>query len=177
MLNHSTRRPMQFTMLFTSKIVTMFALVALSGCSSALIEPERVEIKDPGPKSKVISAEFLDVWRAALITLGKYPLKAYDEETGVIETDYLKDKAVWLPPHKKPFVSGGYRSKLHVRVFKGKKGTNATKVVIRKYQEDQKDFFSNPKKIETDGLEELALLYRIEREVALHKALSDVQRD
>lgn len=185
MRNHSTTRLMRYTTQFISKTLARLlyglALVAvvggLVGCSSALIEPERIEIKDPGPKSKVIKGEFLDVWKATLITLGKYPLKAYDEETGVIETDFIKGKEAWIAPHKKQYVPGGYRYRLQVRVFKGRKGSGLTKVVIRKHQEDQKDFFSNPKKIETDGLEELALLYRIEREVALEKALSNVERD
>ncbi len=185
MLNHSTKQHMRFTTRYTSKVLArlVFSLTLLtmasgmSACSSALIEPERIEIKDPGPKSKVVKGEFLDVWKATLITLGKYPLKAYDEETGVIETDFVKGKEAWVAPHKKQYVPGGYRYRLQVRVFKGRKGSGLTKVVIRKYQEDQKDFFSKPTKIETDGLEELTLLYRIEREVALEKALADVQRN
>ena len=119
----------------------------------------------------------MSVWKSCLIVLGKYPLKSYDEESGVIETDFIKGEDAWISPHKKKYVPGGYRYKLNLRVIKGKANNkNATKVIVLKQSELQKDFFAEPEKIQSDGLEELALLYRIERELALEKALSNVKR-
>lgn len=170
---------MQFTMQLISNLLKSFVIITLvAGCSTMSDDPERIEIPDPGPKSKTFSSPYLDVWKASLITVGKYPLKAYDEDSGTIETDYVKGDEVWNPPHKKKHLRGGYRYKINVRVIRGKgKDKNITKVVLLKQPEIQKDFFSESEKISTDGLEELALLYRIERELALSEALSKVKRN
>lgn len=157
-------------------VATVMA-ISLGACSSATIEPERIEIKDPGPKTKTFNADFLTTWKSCLIVLGKYPLKSYDEEAGVIETDYIKGDEAWISPHKKKLVQGGYRYKLNLRVIKGKKNSkSATKVILIKQPEHQKDFFSDSEKVQSDGLEELSLLYRIERELSIESALSKVKR-
>lgn len=177
---HSTRRHMQFTTQLNFKVLLIALVVstgAFSGCSSATVEPERIEIKDPGPKTKTFSTSFLSTWKACLIVLGKYPLKSYDEESGVIETDFIRGEDVWTAPHKKKYLQGGFRYKLNLRVIKGKQGAApVTKVIILKQPELQKDFFADSEKQQTDGLEELSLLYRIERELALEEALSKVKR-
>lgn len=179
---------MQFTTQFNFKVQfnTKVLLIALAisvgainvGCSSATVEPELIDIKDPGPKTKTFSTSFLNTWKACLIVLGKYPLKSYDEESGVIETDYIRGEDVWVAPHRKKYVKGGYRYKLNLRVIKGKQGKDpVTKVIILKQPELQKDFFAASEKMQTDGLEEMSLLYRIERELALEEALSKVKRN
>lgn len=135
-------------------------------------DPETFDRKVSGPQSKNFYLPYRNVWRAALQVMGKYPLKTYDEETGVIETDFIRGDNVWTPPYKKKYVSGGYRYKLNVKIFKGKSKTeNAVRLVVLKQPEIQKDFFSPPEKIQTDGLEELALIYRIEREVSITQYL------
>lgn len=172
---------MQFTTLFNSKVLFIALAISVgainSGCSSAAVEPELIDIKDPGPKTKTFSSSFLNTWKACLIVLGKYPLKSYDEESGIIETDYIRGEDVWIAPHRKKYVKGGFRYKLNLRVIKGRQGANSvTKVIILKQPELQKDFFSDSEKTQTDGLEELSILYRIERELALDAALSKVKR-
>ncbi len=182
----STRRHMQFITQFNFKVqfnykAPLLALAisvgALSGCSSASVEPEHIDIKDPGPKTKTFSTSFLNTWKACLIVLGKYPLKSYDEESGVIETDFIRGEDVWVAPHRKKYIQGGFKYKLNLRVIKGKQGAKpVTKVIVLKQPELQKDFFADSEKIQTDGLEELSLLYRIERELALEEALAKVKR-
>ncbi len=171
-----TKRHMRFTMQLISKFGIIATLLILSGCATRYEEPERIEIPNPGPKVQAYSSPYLDVWRAALITVGKYSLKSYDEDSGTIETDFIKGEEAWNPPHKKKYIRGGYRYKINVRVIKGP-GKNSAKVIILKQPEIQKDFFSGSEKITTDGLEEAAILYRIERELALGKALSKIKRN
>ena len=179
---------MQFTTQFYFKNQFSTKLVALAiasavaatgfGCALTSVEPELIEIKNPGPKTKTFSTSFLNTWKACLIVLGKYPLKSYDEESGVIETDFIRGEDIWTPPHKKKYLQGGFRYKLNLRVIKGKQGTKpVTKVIVLKQAELQKDFFADAEKTQSDGLEELALLYRIERELALDEALSKVKRN
>lgn len=173
---------MQYTTLLNSKILLIALAISVgamnAGCSSMTVEPELIDIKDPGPKTKTFSASFLDTWKTCLIVLGKYPLKSYDEESGVIETDFIRGEDAWIAPHRKKYVKGGYRYRINLRVIKGKQGKNpVTKVILLKQPELQKDFFSGSEKMQTDGLEELSLLYRIERELALNDALSKVKRN
>lgn len=166
-------------MQFTTQLISKIVLVALiAGCTTMSDDPERIEIKDPGPKSKTFTSPFLNVWKSSLIVIGKYPLKSYDEDTGIIETDFIKGEEAWVAPHKKKGVSGGYRYKVNLRVIRGKgESKNTTKVIVFKQIENQKDFFADADKIQTDGLEEKAILYRIERELALEEALSKVKRN
>lgn len=159
-------------------ILLLIFVGCMTSCSSATVDPERIDIKDPGPKSRTFSSPFRDVWKASLIVLGKYSIKSYDEDSGAIETDYIRGEDAWISPYKKKYVRGGFRYKLNLRVIKGQTGTQqVTKVIILKTPEVQKDFFSDSEKTQTDGLEELSVLYRIEREVALEQALSKVDRN
>jgi hypothetical protein len=45
------------------------------------------------------------------------------------------------------------------------------KVTLTKKIEVKRDFFSEPKPLETDGLEEMVLFYRIERELIIEEAI------
>lgn len=179
---HSTRRHMQYiTQLIskTSKVILFLAFVScVTSCSSATVDPERINIKDPGPKSRTFASPFQDVWKASLLVLGKYSIKSYDEDSGIIETDFIRGEDAWISPHRKKYVPGGFRYKLNLRVIKGRTGAQkATKVILLKTPELQKDFFSDSEAVQTDGLEELSILYRIERELALDQALSKVKRN
>jgi hypothetical protein len=168
---------MQYSTPLISKIFLTLIMVSALGCSSANVEPERIDIKSPGPKTRIYQSPFANVWKSCLIVLGKYPLKSYDEEAGVIETDYIRGEDVWIAPHRKKYVSGGFRYKLSLRIIKGKSNNKpVTKVVIVKQPELQKDFFSDSEKTQSDGLEELSILYRVERELALDQALAKIQR-
>lgn len=172
---HSVMQHTRFTMRLISKLI-IASLLALTGCTTMHEDPERIEIPNPGPKVQVYNSPYLEVWRATLITVGKYPLKSYDEDSGVIETDLIKGEEVWIPPHKKKYVRGGYRYRITARVIKGSE-KNSTKVIILKQPEIQKDFFAAAEKLPSDGLEEASLLYRIERELALSRALSKIRRN
>ncbi len=136
-------------------------------------DPETFNRTVSGPQSKNIQASYDTIWKASLQTMGKYPLKTYDQEIGVIETDYIRGDNVWIPPYKKKYIPGGYRYKLNLKLIKVKSRTeNYVRVVVLKQPEIQRDFFSTPEKIQTDGLEELSILYRIEREVDITKLLA-----
>jgi hypothetical protein len=59
---------------------------------------------------------------------------------------------------------------------KGKtEGRESTRVTIDKRMEILRDFFSEPETIESDGLEEKMIFYRIERELIIQDALKRAQ--
>ena len=52
----------------------------------------------------------------------------------------------------------------------------ATKVTLTKDVTLQSDFFSDPKFLPSDGLEEKTILYRIGREIQIERALAKAQK-
>ncbi len=122
-------------------------------------------------KQKVFFANYDQVWRAAHAVL-KYPIAQENQDTGVIETEYIKGIDGWLPPNEQRPPSSGIRYKLTLTFAKGKtEGRESTRVTIDKKVEILRDFFSEPEYMETDGLEEKIIFYRIERELIINEAL------
>ncbi len=171
---HSTKRHMWFIMRLISKL---FILTFIAACTTTgSFDPNKIEVENPGPKSQVFNASFADVWKAALVTIGKYPLKSYDEDAGVIETSYIRGEDVWLPPYKDRYVTGGYRYRITIRLMKVKSNKHeAIQVVALKEPEIQKDFFTNSQKVQSDGLEELSILYRIGRVLSIDQKLKTIK--
>lgn len=158
------------TFLERPKIYSLFILALILcflGCASS---PE-AQLKI-GPKEKVYHQEFDQVWRATQIALAQYPIRINNMDRGLLETEVIKGYDVWTPPYNPDLKTGGLRYKLIVRVIKGNlKGKPAIKVSIFKNMSIQKDFFSKEKDLPSDGLEEISLLYRIQRELKLENAL------
>lgn len=158
---------------FLLAVFTFVFVLFLSGC--ALFE-ERVGPKPTlGPQERVYYFPIEDVWRATLMALqspNNYPLRVNNMDTGLIETDRLKGSEAWQAPHVTVPYASGYSSRLIIRVIKGSLGKRpAIKVNIRKDAKVQRDFFSEPETVVSDGLEEKVILYRIEREIQVERAL------
>ena len=136
--------------------------------------------KPPDPPDKLIQkvsrqrvyyANYDQVWRAAH-TVIKYPIAAENQDTGILETEFIKVLDGWLSPDIQKPPSSGMRYKLVMTFAKGKiEGRESTRVTLEKRIEKQKDFFSDPDQIESDGLEEKVIFYRIERELVINEAL------
>lgn len=143
-----------------------------SGCSLFEKQPESIDkIIQKSSNQKVFLANYDIVWKAAHSAI-KYTIASENQDFGVIETDYVKSVDGWLPPDKsKPdFKSGRY--KLIFTFAKGKTdGRDSTRITIDKKIEVFRDFISETQIIPSDGLEELTLFYRIEREIVIAQAL------
>lgn len=125
-------------------------------------------------KQKVYFANYDSVWRAAHAVL-KYPIAQENQDTGIIETEFIKGIDGWLPPDQKKPISSGVRYKLTLTFVRGKTdGRESTRVTIEKKMEILRDFFSPPENLESDGLEEKVIFYRIEREVLINETLKKV---
>ena len=146
--------------------------LVFNGC--ALFEKQTESIDQIIQKSsnqKIFFANYDLVWKATHSTI-KYTIASENQDFGVIETDYVKSVDGWLPPDKtKPdFKSARY--KLTFTFAKGNTdGRESTRITIEKKIEVFRDFISDTQIVPSDGLEELALFYRIEREVIIAQAL------
>ena len=141
------------------------------GCSLFDKKPSAHQRMGQINKQKVFFASYDNVWRAAHAVL-KYPIAQENQDTGVIETEYIKGVDGWIPPNEQRPPSSGIRYKLTLIFAKGKtEARESTRVTIEKCLEILCDFFSEPETMETDGLEEKIIFYRIERELIVNEAL------
>ena len=155
-----------------SRFILLLSLVAGTGCSlfDTPADPE-AGLRKAASKQRVFFASYDLVWRAAHAVI-KYPIAVDNQDTGVLETEYIKGIDGWLPPESKAPPSSGNRYKITLLFAKGKTdGREATRVTIDKRIEVLKDFFSEPEQVESDGLEEKIIFYRIERELVINEAL------
>ena len=137
----------------------------MSACASS---PEN-EQKKRGDLSKVFKAPYETVWRATQQALLNYPMNVNNMDTGQLQTLYITGRHRFKAPHKKEqILPGGYQYRLNITIVKGK---TRSKVIVAKQVRLQKDFFSDPQELRTDGFEEKALLYRIHREILIEKML------
>jgi hypothetical protein len=120
---------------------------------------------------KVYYAPFDSVWRAAQVAL-RYPISINNMDNGVLETDFIKADDGFMPPTGSKAISSGVRYKINMILSKGRiSGKQGVRVSIKKVIEKKRDFFAEPESQQSDGLEELVLFYRIERELAVDEAL------
>ena len=156
------------------KLLLIFAALATTACAVSNRQAE------PGvalPVEEVFYAEPETVDRAISQVMVKYPQKVANLEGGVLETDFIKGDARFKPAHRTINYGSGYRYKISVRTVRGKtEGKPAIKVQVLKVVEQQRDFFADPEQLESDQLEEKAILYRIGREIKIDRALQKLQK-
>ena len=131
-----------------------------------------------GPREQVYYATYEEVWRAVNFVLQPYPLRISNMDQGTLETDMIRGYRIWSPPYKAETSSTSETYRLTIRVIKGAPlaGKAATKVTIVKESQIQQDFFSDPRSLPSDGLEEKSVLYRISREIQIERAISRAQK-
>ncbi len=137
-------------------------------------EPTREELLKKIDTNRIYFYPYEKVWKAAQLVI-KYPLVVSNMDTGVIETDVLKGNDGFIPPGKKSNPDG-LRYIIRIQLIKGKtKNKESVKVVVAKIVQLARDFFSEPESIVSDGLEEKAIFYRIEREIGIQQAIDKIK--
>lgn len=152
-----------------------FVLFA-SGCSLFDVQPdpENAFLRQ-SIHQKVFFASYDTVWRAAHTSI-KYPIAMENQDTGYLETEFIKGIDGFFPPESTKPPSAGIRYKLIFSFARGKtEGRESTRVTIEKKIERLRDFFSEADTLASDGLEEKILFYRIEREIVIAEALKKAQ--
>jgi hypothetical protein len=155
----------------SSPILVVFIFLG-SGCSlfDRQPDPENAILKQ-STHQKVFFAPYDSVWKAAHTSI-KYPIAVENQDTGYLETEFIKGVDGFLAPHEAKSPSAGVRYKLVFSFAKGKtEGKESTRVTIEKKIERLRDFFSEADSVASDGLEEKVLFYRIEREIVISEAL------
>ncbi|MBX9768755.1 MAG: hypothetical protein K2X47_15890, partial [Bdellovibrionales bacterium] len=103
------------------------------------------------------------------------PIRVNDADSGTLESDAVKGDTLWTPPNATKRLPGSLKYKILVNLVRGKKreeDAKAVRVTILKRIEHQKDFFAPIERIQSDGYEETAIMYRIERELEVEKLLA-----
>lgn len=154
------------------KFSGLISFIFLTGSCSLFdrLPDKGKELVQKKTQQKVFLANYDTVWRVAHTTL-KYALAQTNQDTGVIETEYIKGVDGFLPPETKP-PSAGLRYKIFMTFAKGKtEGKESTRVTIEKKIEILKDFFTEPELVASDGMEERLIFYRMERELVISDVL------
>ena len=145
----------------------LFLLLFLCGCMSA---PPAKTPAEPAPQ-KVYMAPYEVVWRAAQLSL-KYPVQINNMETGVLETEWIREPDGFRSPGETKKPSPGIRYKLRLLFVRGgMDGKKSTRVTVVKKTERMPDFFSEPVPVVSEVLEEHLILYRIERELQIEEGI------
>ncbi|MCB0419515.1 MAG: hypothetical protein KDD61_00870 [Bdellovibrionales bacterium] len=146
----------------------------LTGC---VLTPTESHSKSYSPKEKVYFQPYDEVWRATQLAFAHYPIKMNNMDLGIIETDHVKGDQIWSAPHSRKESTMGVKYQITARIIAGtSKHKKGTKVSIFKKVEKQRDFFAQVEKLPSDGLEEMSLLYRIDRELKIEHALQKLQK-
>lgn len=170
-MSHATRLKSNFISLALIVLVSAF----INGC--ALFEERAGPATYYGPREQVYFANFEEVWRSVNLVLQPYPLRVSNMDQGMLETDMIRGPRVWSPPYKPDNATNGETYRLTIRVIKGALDSKAaTKVTIVKESNLQADFFSDPRALPSDGMEEKGILYRIGREIQIERALAKAQK-
>jgi hypothetical protein len=136
-----------------------------------ILEKANEKVIKKSSNQKVFQYSYDSVWRAAQLSL-KYPISLNNMDNGVIETEWIKAIDGFLSPISTQDPSSGVRYKITMNLVKGKlDGNESVRVTIYKKIEKQRDFFSEPETLPSDGLEEMTLFYRMEREVLVDEGI------
>ncbi len=128
--------------------------------------------------SKVYRADFNQTWQAVLQIMKKYDLALQNQEAGVIKTRWIDNtlETNFSDSFGSSDSIKSARFKLVLNVVKGYRGTReVAKVTVFKRQMVEHDFLQGWKVIPSDGILENAILYRIERLIAIDEKLKDIE--
>lgn len=160
------------------KCIFAFSFVVLTASCSSL-----TTAKNQSPKNNPIESVFRDsyesIWQATQLAMAKYPMKLSDIDSGTYETQTIRNEYGWISPGSRAVGAGGRMYQISIKILRGRaSGLNqATKVSVLKTPVIQRDFFSDSEVLSSDSLEEQSIIYRIERELQIAKALKKVTRD
>ena len=144
----------------TLLLLSYFNGVLLIGCVS--INPNHKPISET-----VFRGSMDQVWMATEKTLANYPISESNRDSGVLKTDFLRGAQCWQSPKEAEKYSAGVRCSLTLQLIKI--SNNGIRVRVNKSLQMMRDFISEPKDINNDGMEEMMILYRIDRELTIAK--------
>ncbi len=149
----------------------LMGLFLCAACAVEKVQPRSDKVVQKFSFQKIFYYPYDSVWRSAQLAL-KYPISVNNMDNGTLETDWVRGVDGFTPPQLNKDPSPGVRYRLQLALVKGKVDRReSVRVTIIKKIEKQRDFFSEPEPLETDGFEEKVLFYRMERELIIEEAL------
>lgn len=141
----------------------MACLGIITGCVT--IMPSKSPIKET-----LFKGSIEQVWMAAEKVLSDYPILESNVDSGVLKTDYLRGPNCWRAPTYSEKFTSGIRCSLQLQILKIP--GSGIRVRVSKSLQIVKDFVSEPDDVVSDGLEEMNILYRIDRELTILQEIS-----
>jgi hypothetical protein len=149
----------------------LFFVWTLSSCATSETPLSRAE-REIRTRShqRIFFTSFDSVWKATQLAF-RYPVAINNIEEGVLESEWMDISDGFEPVHTKPQIKP-LQYRIQILFVKGKvEGKSSVRVTIIKHLRTQKSFFNDSKDIESDGIEETLLFYRIGRELTLAEAI------
>lgn len=148
------------TLVISHSLLSYFYGALLVGCVS--INPNHRPVTET-----VFRGSMDQVWMATEKTLANYPISESNRDSGVLKTDFLRGPQCWQSPKQSEKYSAGVRCSLTLQLIKIPH--NGIRVRVNKSLQMMRDFISEPEDIDNDGMEEMMILYRIDRELTIAK--------
>ncbi len=162
----------------TQQIFNFLGLVCLAVACAGPQTKYEIDADAVESESLAVNTSLEKAWRAAQLALAEYPIRVNNQDSGIIETEPIRsDQGFRVPGRERQGAPSGRKYRIQVRIYRDHGTDDATRVVVRKTIETQKDFFSAAEKVASDGLEELAIMYRIERELNIEKAADQQSKE
>lgn len=159
--------------------ITLWAsllLVTLFSCSS--YENFKQVSEDLEIPSQVYRADYNKVWQEVMKITNKYDREVYNQDAGVIKTRWM-DNTLEMNFADSFGSNDSVKSaqfKLIINVVKGFRGNKeVSKVTVFKRQRVEHDFLQGWKVIRSDGILEKAILYRLDRALAIETKLQEIE--
>jgi hypothetical protein len=151
-------------------------LILLTSCAD--YAPYKKITEDLEIPSKIFVADKNLTWSAVIDVLSKYDIEIQNRNAGFIKTSWIDNT---LDVNFTDSFGGSdkiktAKFKLIVNVIKGFRDTfEVSKVTVYKRQLVEQDFLQGWKEVQTDGILENTLLYRIDRKITIDKELNKIQ--
>jgi hypothetical protein len=165
-----------FAQLIKISFYSIMVFGILWGCSS--YENFKQVSEDLEIPSQVYRADYNKVWQEVMKITNKYDREVYNQEAGVIKTRWM-DNTLELNFADSFGSNDAVKSaqfKLIINVVKGFRGNKeVSKVTVFRRQRVEQDFLQGWKIIRSDGILERAILYRLERALAIESKLQEIE--
>lgn len=160
---------------FGALLVSIFAVL---GCTSAY---RQIQGGDPGRSfSRIYVTDFNTSWQGVLDSLKSLRLDVSNREGGFLQTRWTDNTAEKRLVESYGAVQSYLKSQFRFRVSVAKgfyNGQPSIKVVVQKDQMIERDVLEGWRPIETDGIEEHTLLYRIGRLITIRTKLARIEEE
>ena len=128
--------------------------------------------------SQVYQGDLTQTWQAVLQIMRRYDLAIQNQQSGVIRTRWIDNTLEYNFSESFGANDGvkAARFKLILNVVKGFRGAReVTQVTVYKRQMVERDFMQGWQVVRSDGIQEKAILYRIERLLAIDNRLKEIE--